>query len=136
MSTKIIKGKDNNGNIYYSDMPVKQITVTLSNTTSGKVYCYQCGRIVFVEIEDIVFNQDITTCSSDSTWLFLSFVSGLPRPKFDWQVFRCIPNSNANDPYLELGSNGVLQVTMRGQEGKTLPQGKPINASFSYLIAQ
>lgn len=70
MSTKIIKGKDNAGNVYYSDMPVRQVSITLSNVSSGNVKCFQCGKIAFVEIEDIVFNQDITQYSNGSAWFF------------------------------------------------------------------
>lgn len=134
MSIKILKGKDKNGNLYYSDMPIKQINVTLKNTSSGKVTCEQCGKIAFVRIMDIVFNQDIKRLSSDGVhWLVLDFASGLPAPKLSWQVFRCIPNADINDPYIKIQENGILQVTMRGQE-KTLAKGKTINASFCYLV--
>lgn len=103
MSTKIIRGKDKNGNIYYSDTPVKSYNATLTSlVASGYIKVIVAGRVVNIVINDLKVNTNITTRQQ--------IASGLPKP-YDWGMFTVSTNSGGTIyPLLYIDIRGNLYI--------------------------
>lgn len=122
MSTKIVKGKDIEGNVYYSDMPVKNFNAILStNVSTGTVNVIQAGRVVTVVIKDLTLANDMTARTLIAT--------NLPKP-FMWLMSVGFTNLGAATHvglYLDINGNLYIEASPK------ITKSQRLIGTFTYI---